>query len=261
MTRKVAAAAVLVGLALSSPATAATPQTLKVILSGGFAQVYREVLPDFEKSTGIKVENGSGASEGDSPQTIRYQLAHGAKADVVILSREGLQKLSEDGRIQAGSEAGLATAPLAAAVRAGSPKPDISTDELFKKVLINAEQVVMPGSTSGQFVRDKVFPKLNLPASVQLTLVPRGTEAAEFLRSGKANLSMGPTSELIKEPGIQVIGALPDDCQIVQTFTAGIVNDAENPEAAKRLIYFLTTDSDHLLGAIKSAGMQPATRK
>src|ERR1700754_4849149 len=109
-------------------ATADTPKTIKVIISGGFAAVYREVLPEFERSTGITVETGSGASEGTGPKTIRHQLANGTKADVVILSREGLQTLMGDGWIRVGSEAGLATAALAAAVRAGCPKPDISDE-------------------------------------------------------------------------------------------------------------------------------------
>ena len=90
--------------------TADTPKTIKVIISGGFAAVYREVLPEFERTTDIKVETGSGASEGTGPKTIRHQLANGIQADVVILSREGLRKLIEDGRIRVGTEAGLATA-------------------------------------------------------------------------------------------------------------------------------------------------------
>lgn len=229
---------------------------IKVIISGGFAAVYREVLPEFERSTGIKVETGSGASEGTGPKTIRHQLAHGAKADVVILSREGLRGLNEDGRIRAGSEAGLATAPLAAAVRAGSPKPDIGNAAALRKALIDAGQVVAPSSTSGQFFRDKVFPKLNLPDTVTLTLEARGTEAAAALRAGKADLSIGPTSELVQESGIDVVGLLPSDLQLVQTFTAAIVSDSTAPEAARRLIDFLSSDTALLLAAIKRAGME-----
>jgi molybdate transport system substrate-binding protein len=236
--------------------TADTPKTIKVIISGGFAAVYREVLPEFERTTGIKVETGSGASEGTGPKTIRHQLANSIKADVVILSREGLRKLIEDGRIRLGSEAGLATAALAAAVRAGSPKPDIGNHAAFRKALIDAGQVVAPSSTSGQFVRDKIFPKLDLPDTVRLTLEARGTEAAEALRAGKANFSIGPTSELVQEPGIEVVGLLPPDLQLVQTFTAAIVRDSQKPKAAERLIDFLSSGSDRLLAAIKRAGME-----
>ncbi|MGY4158891.1 molybdate transport system substrate-binding protein [Bradyrhizobium sp. USDA 4461] len=234
---------------------AAALTTLKVIISGGFAAVYREVLPEFERSTGIKVETGSGASEGIGPKTIRHQLAHGTQADVVILSREGLRALIEDGRIRPGSDAGLATAPLAAAVRTGDRKPDISSDLALRNALIDAGRIVAPSST---IVRDKILPKLNLPDTVRLTLEARGTEAAEALRAGRANCSIGPTSELVQESGIELVGLLPADLQLVQTFTAAIVNDAKAPEAAKRLIDFLSSDSDRLLAAIKRAGMEPA---
>jgi len=246
--------------AVSTPAIADAPNTIKVIISGGFAAVYRDVLPEFERRTGIKVKTGSGASEGTGPKTIRHQLANGTKADVVILSREGLRTLIEDGRIRAGSDAGLATAPLAAAVRSGAPKPDIGTDAALKKALIDAGQVVVPSSTSGQYVRDKIFPKLTLPDTVKLTLEARGTEAVEALRAGKANLSIGPTSELVQETGIEMVGLLPPNLQLVQTFTAAIVSDSKAPEAARRLIDFLSLDSDHLLAAIKRAGMERPRR-
>ena len=239
-----------------TPAIADSPETIRVIISGGFAAVYREVLPEFERSTGIKVETGSGVSEGTGPKTIRHQLAHGTRADVVILSREGLHKLNEDGRIRAGSDAGLATARLAAAVRSGAAKPDIGNAAALRKALIDAGQVVAPSSTSGQFVRDKIFPRLNLPDSVRLTLEARGTEAAEALRVGKANFSIGPTSELVQETGIEVVGLLPPDLQLVQTFTAAVVSDSKSPDAARRLIDFLSSDTAILRAAIRRAGME-----
>jgi molybdate transport system substrate-binding protein len=231
-------------------------ETLKVITSGGFAGVYRDVLPEFEQRTGVKVETGYGASEGTGPATIRYELANGAKADVVILGREGLQRLIDDGRIAAGSAIGLAKAALGAAVRAGSPKPDIGTDAAFMTALIDAGQVVAPGSTSGLYIRDKVFPKLSLPETVKLRLEAGGTEAADALRAGKANFLVGPISELIQETGIEIVGRLPPDLQLVLTFAAAIVKDCQMPEAAKRLIDFLSSDSDELLAAIKRAGME-----
>ena len=237
-------------------ATADSPKTIKVIISGGFAAVYREVLPEFERNTGIAVETGSGASEGTGPKTIRHQLANGTKADVVILSREGLQKLIEDGRIRAGSEAGLATAALAAAVRAGCPKPDIGDAIALRQALIDAGQVVAPSSTSGQYFRDKIVPRLNLPDTVTLSFEARGTEAVEALRAGKANLSIGPTSELVQESGIEVVGLLPPNFQLVQTFTAAVVSGSRAPEAARRLIDFLSADTDLMRAAIKRAGME-----
>ena len=256
MIPKLATAVLLAGAVAASPAAAAPG--LKVILSGGFSAAYKALLPEFERSTGITVESGSGASEGEGPQTIRYQLAHGTKADVVILSGEGLAKLVEDKRIRPGSAKGLGDAALGAAVRTGDPGQEVGTADALKQAVVHAGSVVLPGSTSGQFVRDKVFPRLKLPPEVRVEMVARGTEAAEALRSGKVNLAIEPTSELVTEPGIHMIGLLPDDMQIVQTFTAAIVNDAENPQAAAQLIAFLS--SDRALEALKKTGMQKPKR-
>ena len=98
-----------------------------VLISGGFELAYRRAIPDFERETGIKIETRSGASQGSGPKTIRYQLDHGAKVDVVILSNEGLHELIDAGLIAEGSIAELATAPLAAAMQTGAPRSDVSS--------------------------------------------------------------------------------------------------------------------------------------
>src|ERR671925_1041540 len=122
---------------------------LKVIISGGFSAPYQQLLPEFERKSGTKVTTGSGASQGTGPQTIGAQLARGVAADVVILSREGLSELIAAKRIAAGTDVDLAQVPLGLAVRAGTPKPDVSTVEAFKQVVTSARVVAVPSSTSG----------------------------------------------------------------------------------------------------------------
>src|SRR5580704_15520962 len=109
------------------------PAQLHVLISGGFSGAYEQLLPQFEKTSGIKVTTGSGASQGTGPKTIAAQLARGVPADVVILSREGLTELIDAKRIVAGTDVDLAQVPLGVAVRAGAPKPDVSTVEAFKQ--------------------------------------------------------------------------------------------------------------------------------
>ena len=90
---------------------------MKVLISGGFSGAYERLLPEFERTTGIKVKTGSGASQGAGPQTIAAQLARGVPADVVILSRKGLSELIAAKRIAAGTDVDLARVPLGMAVR------------------------------------------------------------------------------------------------------------------------------------------------
>jgi molybdate transport system substrate-binding protein len=125
------------------------PAQLNVLISGGFAGAYEQLLPQFERTSGIKVTTGSGASQGTGPQTIAAQLARAVPADVVILSREGLTELIAAKRIVAGTDVDLARVPLGVAVRAGAPKPDVTSVEAFKQILLKAKTVAVPGSTSG----------------------------------------------------------------------------------------------------------------
>jgi molybdate transport system substrate-binding protein len=105
---------------------------VKVLTSGGFSGAYEQLLPEFERTSGLKVTTGSGASQGSGPQTIGAQLASGVAADVVILSREGLEELVAAKRITAGTEVDLARVGLGVAVRAGTLKPDVDVS-LFRR--------------------------------------------------------------------------------------------------------------------------------
>jgi len=231
-------------------------ENLTVMISGGFSLAYKQVLPEFERSSGIAVTTLSGASQGTGPKTIKSQLENGADVDVVIMSGEGLDELKVAGRIAAGSEVKLAGVGLGAAVRQRSAKPDISTVDALKRALASARLVALPGSTSGIFLKDEVFPKLGIADKVSSKLYARGIETTNALAAGEADLAIGPVSEQVGQPGIELAGSLPDEVQLVQVFTAAIVKTAHNPEQAKKLIDFLA--SDQTTAAIKNSGMQRA---
>jgi molybdate transport system substrate-binding protein len=232
---------------------------LTVIISGGFWLAYHKVLPNFERLTGIAVTTLSGASQGTGPKTIKYQLEAGTDVDVVILSKEGLGELSALGRIAAGSDAELATVPLGAAVRQGQPKPDVSNVDAFKRAVIGARLVAIPASTSGIFLKDEVFPRLGISDKVTFRVMARGTESTALLAAGEADLALGPVSELVDQVGIEPVGALPNEIQLIQMFTAAIVNASRNLEQGRRLIKFLT--SKEAAAAIRTSGMAPVRNR
>src|SRR5260370_127181 len=127
---------------------AASSAQLNVLISGGFSGAYEQLLPEFERTSGIKVTTGSGASQGTGPQTIAAQLARGVPANVVILSREGLSGLIAANRIVPGTDVDLARVPLGVAVRAGAPQPDVTPLEAFKPGLLHAKTGPGPGNTT-----------------------------------------------------------------------------------------------------------------
>jgi molybdate transport system substrate-binding protein len=251
--RSLAALAVLV--AFPSPSMA----QLKVLISGGFSSAYRQVLPEFERTTGIAVRTGSGASQGTGAQTIAAQLQRGVPADVVILSREGLADLIAAGRIIAGTDVDLARVPLGAAVPAGAPKPDVSTVEALKQTLLNAKTVVVPGSTSGIYLTTRVFPQLGIADRIAVKVTERGSQAASTVAAGDADIVIQPVSELMNVPGIEVVGRLPNEVQLVQTFAAAIVAGSNERDAGRRLIEFLA--SERTTAAIEKNGMDPVKKR
>jgi molybdate transport system substrate-binding protein len=231
---------------------------VKVIISGGFSTAYRQLLPEFEKTTGISVSTGSGASQGKGPQTIAAQLERGVAFDVVIMSREGLSELMAAGRIVAGTDVDLATAALGAAVRAGAPKPDVTTLEGFKRALLGATVVAVPQSTSGIYLLKEVFPKLGVVERINVKVFARGSESAAAVAIGQADIAVQPVSELISVQGIDYAGRLADELQLIQMFSAAIVKGTKQADAAKRLIQFLA--SDRAAAAITKNGMEPARK-
>jgi molybdate transport system substrate-binding protein len=232
---------------------------LRVIISGGFSGAYEQLLPEFERTSGIKVATGSGASQGTGPQTIGAQLARGVPADVVILSREGLTELIAATRIAAGTDVDLARVPLAVGVRAGGAKPDVSTVEAFKRTVTGAKAVAVAGSTSGIYFTRDLLPRLGIADRVNVKVTPRATGATALVAAGDADLVVMPVSEILHAAGVELGGTIPAEIQLIQVFSAAIVAGAKEPDAGRRLIEFLA--SARAVAVIEKSGMEPLGKR
>jgi molybdate transport system substrate-binding protein len=228
---------------------------VNVLISGGFSGAYEQLLPEFERTSGIKVTTRSGASQGTGPQTIAAQLARGVPADVVILSREGLGELMAANGIVAETDVDLARVPLGVAVRAGTSKPDVSTVVAVKQLLLKAKTVAVPGSTSGIWLRTELFPRLGIAEKINAKATPRGTHATEMIAVGGADLAVMPVSEILHAAGVDFAGSLPPEIQFIQVFSAALVAGSKEIEGSKRLIEFLA--SARASETIRKSGMEP----
>jgi molybdate transport system substrate-binding protein len=232
---------------------------LKVLISGGFSGPYEQLVPEFERATGVKVDTGSGSSQGSGPQTIKAQLARGVPCDVVILSREGLAELIAERRIEPGTDADLARTPIGVAVRTGAPKPDVRGVDAFKRVMLKARMVAVPSSTSGIFLMEEVFPRLGIAGRVKVTATPRGSGAAAMVASGEADLGLLPVSEIAHAKGVELAGLIAEEIQLHQVFAAAAVAGSHELAAARQLIAFLT--SERAAATIRKGGMEPLGRR
>jgi molybdate transport system substrate-binding protein len=223
---------------------------IKVLMSGGFYPALRALLPEIEKSVGTSVTTTIGPSQGDGPTTVGAQLRRGVAADMVILSREGLDELIAEGRIVVGSDVDLAAVPLGVGVRAGAARPDIGTVDAFKETLLRAKSVGIR-SGSGIYLTTKLFPRLGIAAAMAGKILIAG---AEEVVSGKVEMVVLPASEILAVAGVDFVGMIPAEIQFVPVFSGAVVKEGKEPEASKRLIGFLA--SEKATAVIEKTGMK-----
>ena len=148
-----------------------------------------------------------------------------------------------------------ARVPLGVAVRAGTAKPDVSTVEAFKQVLLKAKTVAIPGSTGGIWLTNDLIPRLGIAEKINVKATPRGSDATGMVAAGDADLAVMPVSEIVHAAGVDFAGNLAPEIQFDQTFSAAVVAGSGDIEASKRLIEFLA--SARASEAIRKSGMEP----
>lgn len=240
-----------IALALSLAAPGAALAQVKVISSGGAAPALRKIIPVFEKATGLAVELSIGKSQGAGPDTISAQLARGVRADVVVLSREGLDGLIAENRILAHSDTDLANTQVGLSVQAGQPKPDIATVEAFKRTLLAAKSVTFTDSTVGIYMVHTMFPRLGIATEMAAKSSTAGVAA---VARGDAQMAIQPMSELLNVTGTDFVGAIPAQLQYVSVFSAGLVVSSANPDAAKFIAFLRSPPAQDVF---RASGMTP----
>ena len=209
------------------------------------------MLPLFEKATGHKV-----TAAWSSTPDIQKRIAAGEAADLVILGDSGTEELIKQGKLAANSRANFAKSGIAVAVRAGAPKPDISSSEAVKKSVLAAKSVAYSAGASGTYLVS-MFEKLGISEQVKtkLATVKPGEPVGDVVARGEAEIGFHQLSELIPVKGIQILGPLPGDIQRVTVFSGGLHSGATETDATTALVKFLTAPS--AAPVIKKHGMEP----
>jgi molybdate transport system substrate-binding protein len=247
-------ALVAAGFFLFTPGAGAAEIT--VMISGGYAPAFDELVPQFEHATGDKVVTVYGPSMGETPQAIPNRLARGEPADVLIGVGYAVQKLIDDGKAVAGSRTDLAQVLIYMAVRAGAPKPDIGTTAAFKETLLKAKSIAYSDSASGVYISTVMFERLGIAAEVKAksTMIP-AEPVGRVVARGDAEIGFQPLSALRPVPGIDIVGPIPAEVQKATVYSAGIATASREPAAAKALIAFLVSPA--AVDAVKKSGMDP----
>jgi len=238
-------------------AGAACGQELRVMTSGAFTEAYRHLAPDFERSTHIKIVTAYGASMGDAPDSIPSRLQRGEPADVVILAGPALDELMKQGEVVPGSRVDLVRSSIGMAVRAGAPKPDISSVEALKHTLLKAKSIAYSDSASGVYLSHDLFQRLGIADQIlQKCRRIQGEPVGAVVARGEVEIGFQQISELLPVAGIEFVAPLPPGAQKVTVFAAGIARSSHNMDAAHALIKFLASPA--ALPVIQKSGLEPA---
>ncbi len=239
---------------------AAPADEIKVVTSGGFTAAYLELVPQYESSTHNKLVTEFGPSMGTTHNAIPIRLERGEAIDVVIMAGPALDDLIKQGKVRAGSRVDLVESYIGMAVKAGAPKPDISTVDALKRTLLAAKSIAYSDSASGVYLSTELFPKLGI--SDQIKAKSRKIEAdpvGGVVATGEFEIGFQQISELRPVKGIDIVGPLPPGAQRVTVFAAGIPASAAHPESARALIEWLASPAAY--AAIQRSGLQPAKSK
>jgi molybdate transport system substrate-binding protein len=252
-------AALALTSALLTVATARGAE-IKVVTSGAFTAAYLELVPEYERATHSKLVTEFGPSMGTTHNAIPIRLERGEAIDVVIMAAPALADLIKQGKVRAGSRVDLVRSNIGMAVKAGAPKPDISTLEALKRTLLAAKSIAYSDSASGVYLSTELFPKLGIADQIKdRTRKIEADPVGGVVAKGEAEIGFQQISELRPVKGIDIVGPLPPGAQRVTIFAAGIPATSLHPEAAEALIQWLASPAAY--PAIKKSGLEPAKAK
>jgi molybdate transport system substrate-binding protein len=229
---KTALSTIAAALLLSSAANAAE---IKVLSTQATEEAYKELVPQFEKASGHKVTTVFTGTLG-----AMKRLSDGESYDLLIMSRQSIDELSQSGKVVAGSRTEIARSGVGVAVGKGKPKPDIRTVDALKKTLLAAKSIGYSTGPSGVYVIT-MFQKMGIADEIKSKLkqTPTGVFVGSIIANGEVEIGFQQVSELSFFPGIDYVGPLPAEVQLITVFSAAIAAGAKQADAAKELVSFV----------------------
>ena len=227
---------------------------IALIGPGGIRAAATELVAAFEKATGHKVNATFGSGGGTKQQVIDGELF-----DVPIVQLP-LAPVIASGNVVAASETALATVSVGLAVRSGAPKPDIASADAVKRLLLGATAIAYPNAATGAAAGvslNETLQKLGIAEAMKpkIRIAQGGRGAMELLAKGEVDFGLTFISEIITEPGVEVVGPLPRDISRPEVLVGFISAHTKEPDAAKALLRFLS--SPDAAKVYRQRGMEP----
>jgi len=253
MTKPRLRAALLVLLLL--PAAPAQDAPIRVLCSNGFRAALQKLLPEAQRKIGhpINVQFGTSAN-------FKQAIEGGDSFDLLIVTPQVIGDLIKEGKIAAGTQVDLASSGVGMAVRAGQPKPDVSTGPAMKRTLLQAKSIGIVKVGAGTPAIVDMLNRLGISDQVQPKIAyQEGAERSMAnVASGQVTLAFGLISEIVSASGVQFAGPLPAEFQRKILMSAGIASATKNRKAAGEIIESLT--GAPAAKAIQASGLEPIAK-
>jgi molybdate transport system substrate-binding protein len=240
----------IAALALPLLAVQVQAAELKVLATASVKGLIDELGPQFEKATENKVSITSGASAA-----LKAQIDQGAAFDVAILTLPLIDALASSGKIDGATRTIIARAGLGVSVRAGTAKPDVSTEDALKRTLLNAKSIGFNGQGASRAMNEAMMSKLGIADQLKPKIKLLDIPAPEGVANGEVEIGLGPISEILPVARAQVAGPFPAGVQSYLVVSSGVAANTKNADVAKALIEFLTSPA--ALPVLKAKGMEP----
>jgi len=222
---------------------------IKVIGSPGTRAPYTLLVPGFEKATGHKVTIDWGGTVD-----IVKNVGGGEIADIVIIPAARIDDFIRQGKLT--SRVDVARSGVGVAVRAGAPRPDISSVDALKQALLAAKSIVLSSGPSSLYL-PTLFEKMGIADALKpkIMQIGPGLPVGEIVARGEGEIGFTQMSELMSVKGVDYLGPLPAEVQFITVFAAGIHTAAPAPDAARALLKFLT--APEAAKVLRAHGMEP----
>ena len=232
----------------------------RVMTSGAFTAAYLALIPRLEGLTKAKVVTVT-TSVGTGDISILSRLKRGEVADIVIVAEPMFRQFVADGLVLDGGHAIVARSTMAMAVRAGAPKPDISSVDALRNTLLQAKSIGYSASESGKYFTTQLVQRLGIAELVlpKSRLVGGGERVGAVVARGELELGLQQFSELLPVQGIAHITPLPPEVQKVTIVIAGIGANSPDKARARSVIEFLASPASAQI--IASTGLEPAGKR
>jgi molybdate transport system substrate-binding protein len=240
------------GLPFAAAQTSAQAAEIRLLCSNGLREVMLELVPQFERASGHKLNVSYGLAAA-----FKRQIEAGEAFDLAVLTPPLIDDLIKQGKVVADTRAVIARSGMGLMTRKGGPKPDISTADAFKRALLNAKSITYPSEGASGLYFVGLMDRLALaePLKPKLKIVPNGAAVEALIEKGEAELGILPVSEILPLHGADLIGPFPAEVQGYIIMTAGVGTSAKQAGPARDLIKHLMAPG--ALPVIKAKGMEP----